>query len=391
MSELYLIPVFESYSQVATALLVFIFGYVVILKVKNNLNISTKMSSLLYLWHTFFCVIYMVFTFNYGGDALAYYSHALNGDTVHLEFGTAMVKYMVNILVNILNLSYFGAFLFFNILGSIGLLLFYASLRSVTLHCSKRIKLLGLVMVLLPSASFWSSAIGKDSISFLAVNLALWAALKLEKRMFLMALSVILMLLVRPHMAGMIAISLVIFMFLRFKIYSQVKKIFIILVGFPVAIALIFYAGKYTGIDDITNATEVISYIESRQGVNLDGGSSLDIKDMSLPVKVFTYLFRPLPYEAHSITSLLSAVENMVYFALFIYAIRFMRVRRKSINLNHVFLWSYVFLSTIILSSMTANLGIAVRQKWMIMPIIIYLLLTIIKEHQLKMRINKTL
>ena len=64
---------------------------------------------------------------------------------------------------------------------------------------------------------------------------------------------------------------------------------------------------------------------------------------------------------------------------------------RKSINLNHVFLWSYVFLSTIILSSMTANLGIAVRQKWMIMPIIIYLLLTIIKEHQLKMRINKTL
>lgn len=143
------------------------------------------------------------------------------------------------------------------------------------------------------------------------------------------------------------------------------------------------FAGKYAGIDDITNITEVSSYIEVRQKMNVVGGGALDITSMPLPVKIFTFLFRPLPYDAHSIMSLFSSIENIILLVFFIYTLRFIRVKQNTVS-NHTFLWVYVCIATFFLSSVTANLGIAVRQKWMILPMLVYLLFLGIATYRLK-------
>ena len=43
----------------------------------------------------------------------------------------------------------------------------------------------------------------------------------------------------------------------------------------------------------------------------MGGGSSLDISGMSPPMQLATYLYRPLPFEAHNVTALAASLENV--------------------------------------------------------------------------------
>jgi amino acid transporter len=43
---------------------------------------------------------------------------------------------------------------------------------------------------------------------------------------------------------------------------------------------------------------------------------------------------------------------------------------------NRLFLWVYSLLAWIVLAMTTANMGIALRQKWMFLPMIIFLILS---------------
>lgn len=45
-------------------------------------------------------------------------------------------------------------------------------------------------------------------------------------------------------------------------------------------------------------------------------GSGVDINSMSLGAKVFTFLYRPLFFDAHTILALYSSVENLIYVLL---------------------------------------------------------------------------
>ena len=124
-------------------------------------------------------------------------------------------------------------------------------------------------------------------------------------------------------------------------------------------------------------------FTEHRQSLNLFGGSSVNIKDMSTLERVFTYFFRPQLYEAHNVYAFVSSLDNLVILILFIfwiYNVIYFMFSKKIIFLDlkiNIFLGLllYVIFTSLILSATTANLGIAVRQKWMILPLIIYLII----------------
>lgn len=379
---------FETAWHLISASLVFLLGFPIILKVKKPLDISTKITILIYLWHSFFAIAYMFFTLTSGGDSIGYYMAALDGD-VELKFGTQFIEYFAYILVYYLGFSYLGLFLFFNILGSLGLLLLHASIKPLTATYSKNIRVLSLLIVFLPSISFWSSALGKDSISFLAANLALWAALNLPKRKLLMAVAITAMLLVRPHMAGIMIIALSVSLLIGAKQISLVKRVVIASMALPIAMILVPLATNYAGIEDITDIIAVNEYVDQRQSYNMEGGGGIDISSMSPPMQAFTYLFRPLPYEAHSIFAFFSSLDNVILLLLFLYAIRFVG-KKPNTQANHAFLWIYIIISVLVLSMTTANLGISVRQKWMFMPMLIYLLFADIAAHQAQKQRKKT-
>ena len=272
------------------------------------------------------------------------------------------------------------------------MLAFDGALTEVTANKSRRIRQLATLIVFLPSVSFWSSGIGKDSLSFMAMGLALWAALKLNRRVVLMVIAILIMLFVRPHMAGMMVIGLAGSMVFQRKT-SVIQRVVFGVAALAATAVLVPFGLNYAGVGEDASSEDIASYIEGRQGENLEGGSSLDIASMSLPMKLFTYLFRPLPFEANSIFALLASVDNIILLFLFFAGIRVALKKKLPAQFathNRMFLWIYCFVAWFILASTTANLGIAMRQKWMFAPMLIFLLISLIGKEKRTMTIANT-
>lgn len=368
--------------QMISSYLIFLLGLGLALHLRRYFYATNKRVTALYLWHTLLSIVYLAYVTNYGGDAIGYY---VNSAKPNLEFGfgTVGIWWFTSFFTQGLGLSLVGVFLVFQIFGFIGLLAFDAAMRQVTAHKSIQIRRLATLIVFLPSISFWSSAIGKDSLSFMATGLALWAAMQLNSRIVLMIIAILIMLFVRPHMAGMMVIGLAgSFVFHRRASFFQ--RTFFGAAALVAASILVPFGLNYAGLNEDAESDDVMSYIEGRQGQNLSGGSSVDIGNMSLPMKLFTYLFRPLPFEANSIFSLLASIDNIILLFLFFTGIKqviFKPLPSYLLEHNRMFMWIYCLLAWTILSMTTANLGIAMRQKWMFAPMLIFLLISLIGKH----------
>lgn len=347
----------------------FLFGGGVSFVFSSYFRVSKGCSLLLYVWHTVFCLVYFFYSLDNPADAKKYYIDSFDFDGVGV--GTTFVKAFVSYFSVGLDFPYASVFLLFNLFGFMGLIAFYGALRQLVEYKSKGVKWLAFASVLLPSISFWSSAIGKDAISFMSVGFALWASVDLRKRIGLMAFAVIVMLLVRPHMAGMMIVALSIALFFDKKA-SFIRRLFLGVIAFFTAVILVPFAIQYAGLVELS---QLLNFIDSRQGYNQGGGSSLDISSMGLPMQLFTYAFRPLPYEAHNITALLSSLDNLYLLMLLVLGL-YGRLRyglQKKLD-NILFIVAYVGAAWLVLAMTTSNLGIAVRQKWMFMPMVIFLI-----------------
>jgi len=364
-----------------SAFIIFVCGFFIASKVSRYFGLKKSHSVFLYFWHTLFCLVYFWYASWNISDSTIYYYKSTLGD---VEFwpGTPGVVLINTPFIYGLNLSFLGAFALNNIYGFIGLAATKGALDIATRNKNRFLKYLAWVIVLLPSISFWSSAISKDSISFMATGLALWAALQLEKRVFIMAFAIFMMFLVRPHIAGMMILALSFSLILSAKI-NLFRRLLLGSVAVVVTVVLVPFALQYAGVSDQSSAEAVIDYIDSREAGNMGGGSSIDITSMSLPMKLFTYAFRPSVLEARNIFYFAAAIDNFILLILFVsggYA--FFKKKTKNLIGNRTFMWAYVFLAWIILAMTTANLGIAVRQKWMFAPMLIFLLISLIGKER---------
>lgn len=347
----------------------------------RRLAAGVRRSLALYGWHTVMCLVYCWYVLNFGGDAIGYFARAQTG-TIQFEFGTAGVDYLTAILVQGLDLSLLGTFLFFNLFGAIGLQVFDACLRIAVHDKIKRYRRLATLIVFLPSVSFWSSGIGKDALSFLAANLALWAALKLGRRAILMAIAIAVMLLVRPHIAGIMVMAVTLASVLDSKAKPG-KKLMLGAVSLSVALVMVPFALKYSGLGESVDANSLSAYVENRQASNMEGGGGIDIANMSLPMQFFSYLFRPLIFEARSIFALAAAIDNLILLYLFYSGGRMIwRKSRSGLGENRTFMWAYAMVAWLILATTTSNMGIALRQKWMFAPFLIFLLISVARRNQ---------
>ena len=331
---------------------------------------------MLYVWHTFFCVVYYFYVLAYGGDAVVYFEDSL-GPTYQFAFGTDFIVMLTKIFSTGLHFSFFNIFLVFNIFGVIGLIAFDGSLRTITVAQSKRLRIFATVVVFLPSISFWSSAIGKDGIAFMAAGLVLWASLNIKSRYFLLFVGLVALILVRPHIAAILLFSLFISVSvdgrMRFS-HRVVMGVVTLLCGAVLIPLALNYAGV-TGEDG--QGGDVSAYVDERQSYNQDGGGAIDISSLNPPMQFFSYIFRPLPFEIHSVASFASSLDNMILILLFLMALWSFLQSWK--NMSYLIFNSFtliLFFSIIswtVLALTTSNSGIAVRQKWMFLPMMIFL------------------
>lgn len=360
--------------HVVSNLFVFILGVTIALAQKKIFNVPTKISVFYYFWHTIFCVAYFVYSLSSTADSTLYFAQSLTLDS-NFKFGTVAVYYGTAIFSQGLGMSYFGTFLVYNIIGFIGMLAFAGALREASRDGARWVRRTAVLLPLLPGISFWSSAIGKDALTFMGAGLVCWAMLKFSKRYPAMILAILSFLLVRPHMAGMLLIALSIAMIFVWKT-GLVQKALLSLIVIPTSIAALIFGVEYAGLGAEANVSDLAAYIETRQGYNLGGGSSVDISGMNIPLQMFTYAFHPLVFDASGILGLIISLENLVLLALFLLGIyRFCIGRSSAPAFVTWFVFIYCAIAWFLLASTTANLGISIRQKWMFMPMLYVLIL----------------
>ncbi|MCP5020612.1 MAG: hypothetical protein GY930_02450 [bacterium] len=348
-------------------------GWFVVSVIGKRINLRSMRIAQLYLWHSFFGVVYAVTVVSIGGDATQYYEDALTNDS---EFapGASAVTALAEIPAAHLGLSFLATSLSFSILGCIGLILFDSALKSTVRTKTRLTQKMASMIVLLPSLNFWSSGLGKDSLAFLAVSSILWSLQRISARSFVLVCGCLILFCVRPHILAFLVLALVATTVLDRK-SSFLSKSTIYAVTILCGYSLVPLAAKYVGLDDPSSISTINEYISTRQGLNLGGGSSLDISTMSLPAVVFSYMYRPLFFDAHNSLALASSFDNGILLLLSIgYLISALNKKKRNYRINKTaLLFGYSALVWMGTALTTANLGIAVRQKWMFVPALLLL------------------
>lgn len=363
------------------AIFVFLVGFALTKIIARVFLTSLSRVIFLYVWHTLFCFLYVWYVSTYGGDS--YYISSLKDHIVFL-FGTQAVLYLTMFFSKILGFSFLATSLVYNIFGFIGLVAFDAALRYAVEQKGKNIRQLATIIILLPSVSFWSSGIGKDSLAFLSGSLVLWSSINFKKRVWVIVPAIIIMLFVRPHIAGVMILSFAVSIIIQNKI-SPIFRVGISAIAIIASIILVPIGIKYSQLDNFVSTKQIEKYIHNRSLLNIGTSGSIDISKMPVPLQIGTYLFRPLPFEAHNIASFFASLDNMILIYLFILGIKSMLQTKKYKNKgeNRLFMWTYSIVTLLMLSTTTANLGISVRQKWMFTPILIFLIMSIIRIRNL--------
>ena len=374
--------ILSSVWYVISAFSVFTLGLFLSPIVGKAFGVSVKRAVMLYIWHTVFALAYILFTLNNLADSVLFYANS-KAYSEGFNVGTKFVLLFTSYFSGPLDFSYLGVTLVYNFIGFVGLAAFCGAVQEAIKYQSSSVRRIGLLLIFLPSVSFWTSGITKDAIAFMAVGLALWAALDLERRRLSIVFAICAMLAVRPHIS-----VVMLFSYTLAVIYSSslplAKRAFMSVVALVAAAVLIPFALEYSGLGVPSSTDDVTEYVNGMQEGNLTGGGAVDISSMSPPMQLFTYMFRPLPFEVKSIPQFGAALDNVVLLALLLkVCFRIFRQKIPRVDGNIVFLWTYTIFAWVVLAVNTSNLGISVRQKWMIAPFLIYLLLA-----SLRRRIN---
>lgn len=335
----------------------------------------------LFFFHMAIAVVFHLYIAAFGGDAQHYWGQpkvmpfseilemALGGSPSGTMF---LLNYFPS---KVLDLSFFTGNMIYAQLGFLGFLLLYRISKSYLQNFESLadIKIFGIAVFpwiwFLPNMHFWSGGIGKDTILFFCIAGFVYALQNLKVRILWMVVALIIATAVRPH----ITLFLIASFGLGYVFDGSLKgyqKVFIIVV-FVVGLASIFnYVLDFIQLDSLE--TDVIEEYATTKSSSLNAersGSGVDTSNYPLPLKIFTFLYRPLFFDINNAFSILASFENLILliFTVKVFRSRPLRALRRS---DFLLKGSLVFflLGSIAFSLILGNLGIMLRQKNMFVP-----------------------
>ncbi|MCF4102664.1 hypothetical protein L1I30_13385 [Gillisia sp. M10.2A] len=286
---------------------------------------------------------------------------------------------------------------FYAWLGYLGFLYAYLFFREnipIKIKVFKRVDLLMLILFF-PNMHFWTASLGKGAPIFLGLMMFAYAINSPKSRIYLLILSSLLIYYIRPHVFLFVAVGTVLgYMSGKEKIsFSKKLLIYIVLVG-----GLYFAQDQILGIvgleggDDLVEGFEDFS--DDRSQSLSKSGSGVDMSSYPLPLKLFTFWFRPLFFDAPGILGLITSVENLLYLLLFIKILKrdfitFIKNSKVVVKMSLVVFLLSSFAMTFIMS----NLGIIMRQKSMVMYFLFFVIYYYLAQKKydkiIKMKKNK--
>ncbi|WP_438969197.1 hypothetical protein [Nonlabens sp.] len=351
----------------------------------------------LWLFHLLFgCIYWLYIVYGPGGDSLGYYKVS---ESLSLQEATSLFltngsgtfgMYLLNVLPSKL-MGFFGLTMIYTLIGYIGLGCFYrVFINNVTHNSTLGAYQLFPLVFFLPNLHFWSAGLSKDTLLFFCIGVFVYSMQQPSRHLFKIALVLVLSYLVRPH----ITMFLIISFGTGFVLDGNLKLFQKIIFGtmFLIAFALLFdKIMAYLKIEDLDAST--INDFAGTRATNLSRsgtGSSVDISSYPYPLKIFTFLFRPLFFDINGVLAIVASFENLILLILSWKMFKLNPIKIFAAG-NYIVKSLFIFLivGTLSFSLILGNLGIMLRQKNMFIPALLFICLWAFSYQQQKHEIKK--
>ncbi|AWW32080.1 hypothetical protein DN752_19140 [Echinicola strongylocentroti] len=333
---------------------------------------------ILLIYHLGFSYFFYRYVMAFGGDAIVYWN--LNGPLANPDangwwdyFG---IGYPFMYWLNYIPSRYFGwdmlsGFFLYSMLSFIGFRWLF--LKLTTDHQGMK-PFLGLpwpvYILYLPNLHFWTGGIGKEALCFFALVLIMKGIS--QQKWTGAFIGLVLIFMVRTYFAWLVLISfggaaLLFGPSKKYRLWWGISCSLLALAAFP---ALLWYVGmEHFSLAAIQQIIQQQFSMLSGKGV----GSSVDMADYSFLMRLFTFWFRPLFWDAHNITSFLASIENLILMVGITTMIIKSQWRNwQSLPLFLKFGLLLFFASSLVYMNILSNLGIMMRMKslFMLFPLL---------------------
>lgn len=263
----------------------------------------------------------------------------------------------------------------------------YLMLRN-SLHINPTLfgyKLFPLVLFL-PNMHFWSAGVGKDSIIFFAIALFVYSLTNIKKNLLSISIAFYLAYFIRPHIALVLLVAAGLGILLSAGGVSSFWKFSALIVAVIVFFTIAPKVYEFVGIqEDSIESYEDVANIRSKNLSRSNVGSKIDISGASMPLRIFTFLYRPLFVDSVNLFGLIVSFENLFYLVLTLSTMRLKRLRFIfSLPAAYKAATLIVFATAFFMSGSLSNLGIIIRQKNMVMFLLVIVCMYLINIEQYK-------
>lgn len=294
--------------------------------------------------------------------------------------GTGSVRYVTGLVEVFTFEDEFSTFVVFSLFGFLGLVGFLLAFRvGLPTIDPKRYAVL---LLFWPSLVYWPSSIGKESLMLLALGLIAYGTARLMqgeiRGLGLTMLGLLGAGMIRPHVALIAVTALIIALVVRapgrgfLGSFGRISVIGLLLVGGSLASDAVESLLDIDGLNPsgLSAALDLVNSRSSQGGsfftaARIDGPSEY-------PWGFVTVLFRPLPYEASSVAMLATSLEALVLGALVLASIPRLSAALRSIRDEAMIAYAIAFTVVFVyLFSAIGNFGILVRQRVMVIPLVL--------------------
>jgi hypothetical protein len=300
--------------------------------------------------------------------------------SLHQLWGTNLIIEIGACLFAVIGPSLAAAMVLFAIASFWGQFLFYRAFVVAFPGANRNIA--ALFFFLFPSLVYWTATFGKDAVMMLALGLISYGIARRfdTKGWAAILIGLPLATLVRPHIGAFVVISLVA-SYLLGDIKSSRKMIGLKFLLFPlflaISVGVVTYARNSLELGSVEDAQAMSDYSYKYNQV---GGSAFGDESSTQIGRLAQapfLMFRPFPWETNNGPALIASCEGVVL--LFLVVLRRDSLFRVVLNARDtpliIFSICFFLIFSIVFSVSLSNFGLLARQRVMVLPLVLTLLL----------------
>lgn len=347
----------------------------------------------MYWYHMFFGLVYWTYSQFNRSDSVSYFLSYRHYDTWMKAFkpGTLFIEWINYPFVKWLGFNYDMMMFLSTWVGFWGFVYFYCFMKE-NLRFNPKFEGWDAITIFmfLPNMHFWTASLGKGAYIFAGLAFLTYGLSWPQKRVFHIVLGSFICYMIRPHILFAVLIGMGVgFVLGREKVPLYQKYAVVV---FAIGMSIYVYEDLlvFLGYDP----NNVLQSFEEETALNAQrlqaAGSAVDMTNYSLPMKLFTFWFRPLFVDSPNAIGLVVSAENALYIYMFSRIlkkdfIKYIRIAPAMVKMAGV-----VFISiSISMTFVMSNLGIIIRQKSQIMYFMLFVIVAFMdweKTNRIKKR-----